>query len=169
MCILATAVQLENIKYYETIDIKQTTRSDFIKDAEASSLKKHNTNINTYDDEPEFSFSGLGRNFHLKLQKNSLLLSPKAKIIKQSDNETPTAEKKDFEQCYYQGQLHGEDASTAVVSTCGDRLNGLIEDADGVEYVIAPYPDDAEKHMLYKSSDVVQKNNATYRCGIHYL
>lgn len=64
--------------------------------------------------------------------------------------------------CHYQGKLRGVDNSWAAISTCGNKISGVIYDGKEMHYIEKGSLSD--EHYLYKHSDLDKiVNNKT--CG----
>ena len=70
-------IQLNSIRHYDTVDVQRIK-------TELADVPLSNKDINTYEDTQEYFFSGLGRDFHLKLSKNDVLVFPDARLINQA-------------------------------------------------------------------------------------
>ncbi|XP_044726818.1 disintegrin and metalloproteinase domain-containing protein 12-like [Chrysoperla carnea] len=76
----------------------------------------------------------------------------------------------DIELCQYQGSLNGVEHSWAAISTCDNKLSGVIFDGNELHYIESTRKSNSSKndlenfndHYLYKHSDLMEKKKCGY-------
>ncbi|XP_017779843.1 PREDICTED: disintegrin and metalloproteinase domain-containing protein 9 isoform X2 [Nicrophorus vespilloides] len=105
-----------------------------------------------------------GRKFVLDLRLNRDLI-PKGYFQRYQQNGKHVIDKPtdDVDLCHYKGTARGLPGSWAAISTCEDRVRGVVFDGHDMHYI--ENDDRFEDHLLYKHSDFVGGANKT--CGFH--
>ncbi|XP_075790802.1 disintegrin and metalloproteinase domain-containing protein 8 isoform X2 [Pelodiscus sinensis] len=118
--------------------------------------------LTTYPDHVHYSIHAEGRDYVLRLEKNTGLMGEHYTETHYSENGTEVTKRPDTQDhCFYHGHVHGHRDSAASISTC-QGLSGFFW-ADQTVYLIEPLGGDATgEHAVYRADHLRAKRGT---CG----